>query len=68
MQVILGMINYLRRFVPGLAEMTAPMQMLIKKQTEWLWTQKHENNFVKIKNCVSRPYLFNFLIFIITKF
>lgn len=61
LQIILGMINYLRRFVTGLAEMAAPLQMLLKKDMEWLWTQVHENVFVGIKNCISKaPVLQNF--------
>lgn len=61
LQIILGMINYLRRFVPGLAEMAAPLQTLLKKDIEWLWTSIHENAFTEIKNCISQaPVLQNF--------
>lgn len=31
LQIFLGMVNYLRRFVPKLAEIAAPLQMLLKK-------------------------------------
>lgn len=61
LQIILGMINYLRRFVPGLADMAAPLQALLKKDVEWLWTKVHENTFVNIKKCISQaPVLQNF--------
>lgn len=61
LQIILGMINYLRRFVAGLAEMATPLQTLLKKDIEWLWTQVHENAFIQIKNCISKaPVLQNF--------
>lgn len=61
LQIILGMINYLRRFVPGLANMAAPLQLLLRKDIEWLWTQVHENAFNSIKNNISQaPVLQNF--------
>lgn len=61
LQIILGMINYLRRFVSGLAELAAPLQELLKKDVEWLWTPVHENAFVNIKKCISQaPVLQNF--------
>lgn len=58
LQIILGMINYLKRFVPGLAELATS---LLKKDVTCLWTAVNENAYVNIKNCMSQaPVLQNF--------
>lgn len=53
LQVFLGMVNYLRKFVPKLADIVSPLQMLLKKDVGWLWTEVHENLFEKVKQCIS---------------
>lgn len=61
LQIFLGMVNYLRRFVPKLAEIAAPLQMLLKKNVTWIWTDVHENTFNKLKEIISQaPVLQNF--------
>ena len=34
---VLGMINYLQKFSPNLAEITAPLRALLKKDVEFVW-------------------------------
>lgn len=61
LQIFLGMINYLRNFVCKLAEWTAPLTMLLKKDISWLWTDVHEKAFSNIKKLISTaPILKNF--------
>uniref|UniRef100_A0A2A4J5K1 RNA-directed DNA polymerase n=1 Tax=Heliothis virescens TaxID=7102 RepID=A0A2A4J5K1_HELVI len=61
LQIILGMINYLRRFVSSLAEIAAPLQVLLKNDVEWLWTHVHEKTLNDLKLAISQaPVLQNF--------
>lgn len=61
LQIFLGMVNYLRKFIPHLANIAAPLQLLLKKDVEWLWTEIHEDVYTNIKNKISTaPVLQNF--------
>lgn len=61
LQSFLGMVNYLRKFVPHLAQIASPLQMLLKNNIDWLWTEIHENVFNTIKKYISAaPILQNF--------
>ena len=49
-QRLLGMINYARKFIPNLAEITKPLRELLKKEIDWHWNKTHEEAVSKIKN------------------
>ena len=40
-QWILGMINYLERYIPNMSEIFYPLGNLLKKGISWHWTHKH---------------------------
>lgn len=46
---ILGMITYLNRFSTKIAELTAPLRKLTKKNVKFVWESKHENALKRIK-------------------
>lgn len=51
-----GKASYLRRFLPGLAALSAPLMELLKKKVEYKWEKVHRQAFAKIKETVSeRP-------------
>ncbi|KXJ22526.1 Transposon Tf2-9 polyprotein [Exaiptasia diaphana] len=52
-QRLLGMINYLAKFIPNLSAITAPLHELLKEQTAWHWTQLHDEALQEIKNLLS---------------
>lgn len=61
LQIFLGMVNYLRKFVPNLANIISPLRELLKKEVEWLWTEIHEKSFIDIKNVITKaPILQSF--------
>lgn len=61
LQIFLGMINYLRNFINKLADLTAPLNSLLKKEVSWLWTDLHEKAFEIIKKHIcTAPILQNF--------
>ena len=49
----LGLVNYLGGFINNLATLTAPLRKLMKKESEWKWTETEENAFSKLKRTVS---------------
>jgi RNase H-like domain found in reverse transcriptase/Reverse transcriptase (RNA-dependent DNA polymerase)/Integrase zinc binding domain/Integrase core domain/Aspartyl protease len=58
LQRMLGVVNYLGKFIKNLAELTDPLRELIKKRNEWVWTESQENAFNKIKESfITTPVL-----------
>ncbi|XP_026688735.1 uncharacterized protein LOC103523326 isoform X4 [Diaphorina citri] len=47
------MFNFLRDFIPCMAEVTAPLRTLLKKGIEWHWTEVQQQAFDKLKDIVS---------------
>ncbi|XP_008486716.1 uncharacterized protein K02A2.6-like, partial [Diaphorina citri] len=55
LQSVLGMFNYLRDFIPNMAEITSPLRNLLRKSTEWHWANEQQVAFQKLKDIVSKP-------------
>ncbi|XP_057312326.1 uncharacterized protein K02A2.6-like [Hydractinia symbiolongicarpus] len=49
----LGMINYCAKFLPNLADLTAPLRVLTKKNVSWEWTNEHQERFIKLKSMLT---------------
>ena len=45
----LGMVGYFRSFIPHYSQEAAPLFKLLKKDTEWIWTQEQESSFESLK-------------------
>ena len=45
----LGMVNYMCKFIPNLADLTQPLRELLHKEMEWHWSEKQEKAFRAIK-------------------
>lgn len=61
LQSIIGMINFLRNFIPNLSEKIAPLRELLKKDVKFQWLPVHENCLNKIKEEIANaPVLANF--------
>jgi len=53
-----GIVTYLSKFVPHLADLTAPLRQLLRKDMPWSWTEQHDQAFNNIKQAVtSAPVL-----------
>ena len=50
---ILGLLNYLAKFLPHLADVVYPMQQLTKKDTPWNWSESQESAFIQAKELVA---------------
>ena len=49
----LGAIQYLAKFLPRLSERTDKLRKLMKKNTEWKWETKQQNDFEMIKKMLT---------------
>ena len=54
----LGMINYMGKFIPDLAQKTSIVRDLLKERNEWQWLPEHQKCFNDLKlGCSSQPTL-----------
>ena len=60
LQSFLGSVNYLSCFIPGLSQLHKPPQALIKKNSEYVWTDVHDRVFQDLKDMVSEDCLIQF--------
>ncbi|UYV61067.1 K02A2.6-like, partial [Cordylochernes scorpioides] len=57
----LGMVNYLGKFIPNLADKLQPLNSLLSTKNEWVWDEPQKKSFNLLKQeLVSRP---NFALF-----
>lgn len=58
---VLGMLNYLRRYIPNYANLISPVCELLKKNVEFVWLPQHTEILDKVKNILkSNIILANF--------
>ena len=54
----LGLLGFLRRYIADLAQISAPLNILLKKGVEWQWGAAQQRAFDKLKRrCSSTPVL-----------
>ncbi|GFN96526.1 retrovirus-related pol polyprotein from transposon 297-like protein [Plakobranchus ocellatus] len=54
------MIQYMSPFISNLSTYTDPLRKLLHKNSEWQWTESHEEAFQKIKNLVHKRMTLNY--------
>ncbi|CAB4023870.1 Hypothetical predicted protein [Paramuricea clavata] len=57
---LLGTVNYLAKFVPNLATITAPISKLVKKEIEFYWSHEQTKAFDEIKEILTRQSVLKF--------
>ncbi|CAI7879196.1 unnamed protein product [Closterium sp. NIES-54] len=55
LQIFLGFVNYVRRFVPDMARLTAPLTDLLRKGVTFTWGGKEHAAFSTLKNVLCSP-------------
>ena len=50
---ILGAIQYLSKYIDNLSAQTDSLRQLLKKDTEWLWTEEHTRAFENLKQKIT---------------
>ena len=59
-QRLLGMLNYVGKFVPNLSELTSPLRELLVKNKQWEWKQRHSIAFERIKEILLSKHCLSF--------
>ena len=60
-QRLLGMVNYVQKFAPNLADITSPLRDLVKKDNEFIWDdQVHGHALDQVRQILSQPPLLKF--------
>ena len=59
-QRLLGMLNYVGKFVPKLSELTSPLRELLVKNKQWEWKQRHNIAFERIKEILLSKHCLSF--------
>jgi ribonuclease HI/transposase InsO family protein len=54
LQSFLGQINFVRRFIPNLAETLKPLQKLLKKDVKFEWTEEGRRAFKSVKDAIGK--------------
>ena len=55
---LLGLVNYVSRFIPDYATITAPLRELTRKNARWQWNSRHQQALDEIKrNLTSRSVM-----------
>lgn len=54
LQSLLGLVNYLSRFIPNLATLNAPLRELLKSNHSFAWTPEHQKALERIKESICR--------------
>ncbi|KAK2722616.1 hypothetical protein QYM36_002972 [Artemia franciscana] len=57
LQTILGMMNYLARYIPNLSSINQPLRDLVKQQ-QFKWKQQHDKSFTNIKESICSSLAF----------
>lgn len=53
-EIFLGMITYLQRFIPNASSITEPLKNLLKSNIEFQWNHEQQNSFESLKNIISK--------------
>ena len=57
---LLGMINYLGKFLPQLSDVSEPLRNLTKEQNQFIWSNVHQDAFNKLTQLISEPPLLRY--------
>ena len=59
-QRLLGMINYVSKFIPNMSDLTAPLRQLLHQDVEWHWEEQQEASFKAIKESLVRALILGY--------
>ena len=52
-QRLLGMVNYVCKFIPNLSDLTTPLRQLLHQDVPWHWEKQQETSFKAIKKSLT---------------
>ena len=53
LQSFLGMVNHYGKFIKFLADLSAPLNRLLRKDEPWCWTMECQESLIKIKEALT---------------
>ncbi|XP_060083465.1 uncharacterized protein LOC132563689 [Ylistrum balloti] len=56
----MGMVQYVAKFIPNLAEVSAPLRQLLENDVCWDWGQSQQNSYKRLKDLVSEAPVLKF--------
>lgn len=57
---LLGMVNYLHKFIPNLSNLTAKIRELLSEKVDWLWTAEHDQCVQNIREVLKAAPVLKF--------
>ncbi|CAG8774667.1 17867_t:CDS:1, partial [Racocetra fulgida] len=58
LRAFIGLASYYRRFIENFAKKAAPLNKLLQKDVEFIWTEEHNRIFNYLKQClITAPIL-----------
>ncbi len=60
LHTFIGMANYLSKFIPHLAELLKPIQLLTSPKVDWIWMPHHQDTFDKVKQAITDDCLLSY--------
>ncbi|GFW05216.1 retrovirus-related Pol polyprotein from transposon 297 [Trichonephila clavipes] len=59
---LLGMMNFLSKFIPNVSKVTAPLREIIHENVEFNWGKEQELSFVNIKELLAKALILKVLV------
>ncbi len=56
----LGIVTYVAKFIPNMAQITAPLRQLLEKNVDWVWDQEQSKAFTTLKAAIVNPPVLKF--------
>lgn len=53
LQRLLGMVNFVSKYLPNMSAMTQPLRQLLRKETMWSWNHEHDQALSDLRNALS---------------
>ena len=60
LQRVLGVVNYLGRFIPNMSTITTPLCQLLKKDAAWEWHGQHDAAYQLLKSSIAKHPVLKF--------
>ena len=57
---VLGIAQYISRYIPDHAMITAPLRALTKKETPWQWSDEQQHAFEKLKDSLTKSHVMSY--------
>ena len=54
LQRFMGMVNYLHKFIPHLADINKPLRELLEKSVEWHWMERQQKAYEELTNSITQ--------------